>query len=225
MATLVELIAEACRLRLMRGLEELLEGGGYARVAGVDEVGRGALAGPVVAAAVIPGPAAWIPAVDDSKLLDPAEREHVAAELRRTALGWSIAVVPAEVIDRINILEASKRAMTAALRALDPAPDCAVIDAVRLRGLAFPCLPVIRGDQISYAVACASILAKVERDRMMTALDREFPHYGFASHKGYGVPEHLRVLAEYGPAPVHRLTFHPVLPRPGQGCPPDRGTA
>jgi ribonuclease HII len=213
MATLTGIIAEACRLRLMRGLEEFLESGGYARIAGVDEAGRGALAGPVVAAAVIPSPSAWIPGVDDSKLLTAEERRCLAFTIQQTASAWAVAAVAADTIDRINILEASRVAMTRALAALTPSPGCAIVDAVALRGLPFPCLPVIRGDRISYAVACASILAKVERDRMMTALDQQFPHYGFAGHKGYGAPEHLHALAEYGPAPVHRLSFRSVLPR------------
>jgi ribonuclease HII len=124
-----------------------------------------------------------------------------------------VASVPAKVIDRINILEASRLAMRQALARLTPPPDCAVVDAVALPGLGFPCLPVVRGDVISYAVACASIIAKVERDRLMVELGRRYPHYGFATHKGYGVPEHLQALAARGPCPEHRLTFQPVLPR------------
>lgn len=197
----------------MRGLEDSLSGCGYGRIAGVDEAGRGALAGPVVAAAVIAHPALAIPGVDDSKELGAAERERLAAEIRRTALAWAVVAVAADVIDRINILEATKRAMRTALARLDPAPDCALIDAVRLSGFAFPCLPVVRGDAISYAVACASILAKVERDRQMIEMGQLYPHYGFSVHKGYGVPEHREALAQYGPSPVHRLTFRTVVPR------------
>jgi ribonuclease HII len=106
--------------------------------------------------------------------------------------------------------------MGEALSRLRPAPDCAVVDAVRLSGFAFPCLPVIRGDCFSYAVACASIVAKVERDRMMVDLHRDYPQYGFAAHKGYSVPEHLDALVTYGPSPAHRLSFRPVLPREAQ---------
>lgn len=213
MATLAQVIAEACRLRLMRGLEEILAGAGYARVAGVDEAGRGALAGPVVAAAVIPDPSRVVPAVDDSKCLSPAERERLAGAVRHGALAYAVAAVSPATIDRVNILEASRLAMHRALAALRPRPDCVVVDAVALAGLGVPCLPVVRGDQISYAVACASILAKVERDRLMVELDRQLPQYGFAGHKGYGAPEHLQALREYGPSPVHRLTFRPVVPR------------
>ena len=210
---MLDLFAEAYRLRLMRGLEEWLAGCGYCRVAGVDEAGRGSLAGPVVAAAVIVNPFCSVPGVDDSKALTAAERERMAAAIRATAVASAVVAVPADVIDRINILEATRRAMRQAVAALQPEPDCLVVDAVALSGFRFPCLPLIRGDAVSYGVACASILAKTERDRMMSELDREYPAYGFALHKGYGVPEHLQALETYGPCPVHRLTYKPVLPR------------
>jgi ribonuclease HII len=210
---MLQLFLEAYRLRLLRGLEERLAHCGYSRVAGVDEVGRGCLAGPVVAAAVILKPGVLIPGIDDSKNLDARERERAAVRIREAALSHAIVPVPADVIDRINILQATRLAMRQALASLRPSPDCAVIDAVFLSDLAYPCLPMVRGDSVSYAVACASILAKVERDRMMVEMDRRYPAYGFASHKGYGVPEHLSALAAYGPTPIHRLTFHPVMPR------------
>ena len=142
-------------------------------VAGVDEVGRGSLAGPVVAAAVILDGRCLVPGVDDSKCLTAPERERAAEAIRRHAVAVTVAAVSPEIIDRINILEATRAAMGEALSRLRPAPDCAVVDAVRLSGFAFPCLPVIRGDCFSYAVACASIVAKVERDRMMVELGRE----------------------------------------------------
>jgi ribonuclease HII len=207
------LFAEAYRLRLLRSLEDQLEHCGFARIAGTDEAGRGALAGPVVAAAVILGSRWLVPGVDDSKCVAPPDRERMAEVIRRRAVAFAVAAVTPAVIDRVNILEASRQAMIQALQALAPQPDCAVVDAVTLRGLSFPCLPMVRGDAISYAVACASILAKVERDRLMVDLDRRYPQYGFAAHKGYGVPEHQLALAEYGPCPEHRLTFAPVLPR------------
>jgi ribonuclease HII len=210
---LTALIAEAYRLRLLRGLEEGLAQCGYARIAGVDEAGRGSLAGPVVAAAVVVDSRFAVPGVDDSKQLTAPERERLAAFIRRHALGFAVVAVDPDVIDRINILEATRRAMVEALCGIEPCPDCAVIDAVPLSGLRFPCFPVIRGDSISYAIASASILAKVERDRMMVELDRRYPQYGFAVHKGYGVPEHLAALRAYGPSPSHRLTYKPVLPR------------
>jgi ribonuclease HII len=210
---MADLFAEAYRLRLLRGLEDLLGQCGYCRIAGVDEAGRGSLAGPVVAGAVVVDLRSTVPGVDDSKCLSAPERERAAAAIRRTALAWATAEVEADVIDRVNILEASRRAMAIALSRLDPRPDCAVVDAVAIPGLGFPCLPVIRGDAISYAVACASILAKVARDRRMAELDGLYPQYGFAAHKGYSVPEHLEALAAYGPCPIHRLTYRPVVPR------------
>ena len=215
---MIELFLEAYRLHLLRGLEEGLARCGYGLIAGVDEVGRGSLAGPVVAAAVIVDTRRLVPGVDDSKCLTAPERERAAAAIRATAVATAVAEVSPEVIDRVNILEASRQAMCQALSRLDPAPDCAVVDAVRLSGFGFPCLPVIRGDCFSYAVACASIVAKVARDRMMVELDGTYPQYGFASHKGYCVPEHLEALSVYGPSPVHRLTFKPVLPRAEVRC-------
>lgn len=212
-AGIIDLFAEAYRLRLLRGLEELLSCCGFSRIAGVDEVGRGSLAGPVVAAAVIVNDRCLIPGVDDSKCLTAPERERAAEAIRRTCVASTVVAIPADVIDRVNILQATRQAMTQAVSALRPAPDCAVVDAVCLSGFGFPCLPLVRGDAVSYAVACASILAKVERDRMMDELHRDYPCYGFASHKGYGVPEHLQALETYGPSPVHRLTYRPVLPR------------
>jgi ribonuclease HII len=211
--TVVELFAEVYRLRLLTGVEDLLRQYGYLALAGVDEAGRGALAGPVVAAAVVVDPRRLVPGVDDSKQLSAAERERLARAVRETALAFSVAAVAPDIIDRINILEATRRAMRQALMGLRPRPDCAVVDAVALRGLPFPSLPLIRGDSVSYAVASASILAKVERDRLMAELDRDYPHYGFAEHKGYGVPVHLAALQTFGPSPVHRLTYRPVLPR------------
>jgi ribonuclease HII len=213
---MLDLFAEAYRLRLLRGLEDGLAGCGYCRVAGVDEAGRGSLAGPVVAAAVIVDPRCSLPGVDDSKCLTAPERERLAAAIRATAVACAVATVSADVIDRINILEATRRAMVQAAASLRPEPDCLVIDAVALSGFRCPCLPLIRGDSVSYGVACASILAKVERDRMMAELDRQYPEYGFAAHKGYSVPEHLQALETYGPCPVHRLTYRPVLPRIGE---------
>lgn len=210
---MIELFLEAYRLHLLRGLEEGLSRCGFGLIAGVDEVGRGSLAGPVVAAAVIVDGRCLVPGIDDSKCLTAQERERAAAAIRSSCIASAVAAVPPDVIDRVNILEASRQAMREALSRLRPAPDCAVIDATPLPGFSFPCLPVVRGDCFSYAVACASILAKVERDRMMVELDRDYPQYGFAAHKGYSVPEHLEALGVYGPCPIHRLTFKPVLPR------------
>lgn len=206
-------MAETYRLSLVRGLEERLRLAGFECLAGVDEVGRGCLAGPVVAAAVVMSADSAIPGVDDSKRVRPGERERLAAIIRRQALGCAVIAVDAEIIDRINILEATRRAMTEAIRSLPERPDMALIDAVRLDKAGCATVSVIRGDLLSYSIACASIVAKVERDRMMRELGGLYPQYGFAEHKGYAAPAHLAALSEYGPTPQHRLTFRSVLPR------------
>lgn len=207
------LIVEATRLWWLRGLEDRLEGLGFRRVAGVDEAGRGCLAGPVVAAAVVPSSEPPLFGVDDSKALAPERRRVLAEAIRASARGVAVTAVAPDDIDRINILEATRVAMRRALASLAPPADCAIVDAVSLPGAAIPCLALVRGDCIAYAVACASIVAKVERDRLMDELDERFPHYGFARHKGYGAPDHLEALERYGPSPVHRLSFRSVVPR------------
>ncbi len=219
--TTLELCCEVYRLGLMRGLEDRLQQSGFAKVAGVDEAGRGCLAGPVVAAAVIPHPDRLVPGADDSKRLSPEVRTRLAAAIRETALAVAVVAVAAEVIDRINILQATRLAMRQAVGSLTVRPDAVVVDAVTLDDLEpaqsprrpLPSLAIVKADAWSYAVACASIVAEVERDRMLVDFDREFPCYGFARHKGYGAPDHLEALAKYGPSPLHRLTFRSVLPR------------
>jgi ribonuclease HII len=211
--TIWELCCEVFRLDLMRRLEGTLAQAGFRAVAGVDEAGRGCLAGPVVAAAVIPDPERLVPGVDDSKKLSCESRTRLAAEIRDTARAWAVAEIDAGTIDRVNILRATRLAMRRALADLAPHPDCVVTDAVTLPGVDAPCLPVVKGDAWSYAVACASILAKDARDRRMSDLDRDYPQYGFARHKGYGAPEHVAAIARFGPSPLHRLTFSAVVPR------------
>ncbi len=213
--SLVLLGVESFRLRLVAGLESEFGCAGYQRIAGVDEAGRGCLAGPVVAAAVVPHPESLIPGVTDSKLVGPAKRGVLAERIRTTALCWSVVAVAPRVIDRVNILEATKQAMRQALMNLRPRPEMALVDAVPLEVPGLLCLSLVRGDYISYAIGAASILAKVARDRIMTELDTEYPHYGFASHKGYAAPGHLEALREYGPTCEHRLTFRSVLPAIG----------
>ena len=175
----------------------------------------------MVAAAVIPDPDRLIPGADDSKRLSPEARTRLAAAIRETAIAFAVVAVPAEIIDRINILAATRLAMRQALGQLAVRPDAVVVDAVTLQDLELPgpsqpvppCLALVKADAWSYAVACASIVAKDARDRMLLELDREYPCYGFARHKGYGAPDHLQALARYGPSPLHRLTFRSVLPR------------
>lgn len=206
-------MAETYRLSLVRGFEVRLRLAGFERIAGVDEVGRGCLAGPVVAAAVVMPPESAIPGVDDSKRLNASGREELARLVRREALAIEVASVGAATIDRINILEATRTAMSEALWALSVRPDVALIDAVRVNEAPCPTMAVIRGDLLSYSIACASIVAKVERDRAMREMGKIYPQYGFGDHKGYSARAHLEALREYGPTPEHRLTFRSVLPR------------
>jgi len=180
------------------------------RVAGVDEAGRGPLAGPVVAAAVILDPGRPIAGLDDSKRLAPAERERLAGQIRRRALAWAVGRAEAEEIDRLNILQATFLAMRRAVAALDPAPDYALVDGNRWPGLPCPGEPVVGGDGKVAAIAAASILAKTVRDAEMASLDRRYPGYGFAAHKGYPTPAHLEALRRLGPCPEHRRSFAPV---------------
>jgi ribonuclease HII len=178
-------------------------------VAGVDEAGRGALAGPVVAAAVIMPADPSLPHVTDSKLLPPEAREQLAVEIRQVAVAWAVAALPPTVIDEINILQATRRAMHEALRALQPRPSLAFIDGYPLPGCDFPQRNFISGDRQCYCIAAASILAKSLRDQMMVDLHRQYPAYGFAGHKGYGAAAHLAALRCHGPSPAHRLSFAP----------------
>ena len=182
---------------------------GHRRIAGLDEVGRGALFGPVLAAAVILDPADRIRGLRDSKQLSPKRREQLATEIRRRALAWSVASVDAAEIDRINILQASRLAMSKAVLALSPPPDLLLVDALRL-DLIIPQVSIIRGDALSISIAAASILAKVARDAMMREWDGQFPQYGLASNKGYPTAEHRASLREFGPSPLHRRSYAPV---------------
>lgn len=213
MPAIGRLFAELRRLELMGELEQRLARAGFASVAGVDEAGRGSLAGPVVAAAVIPDPRLPIPAVDDSKRLPAALRERLAETIRSTARAWAVVEVSAVQIDASDILRATRAAMLQAVRRLDPTPHAVVSDAVPLPELGLPALALVKGDALCFAVACASILAKQHRDRRLAELDAEFPQYGFARHKGYAAEEHLAALARYGPSRVHRLSFGRVVPR------------
>jgi len=205
----------AAKLRLLKRLkctthyEREVWKAGARLVAGVDEVGRGSLFGPVVAAAVILDPAYRIRGLRDSKLL-PAERRVVLAErIREHAIAWSIAAVDAARIDQINIYHASRLAMLEAVSQLAPAPDHLLIDALRI-DFGCPQTPIIHGDALSASIAAASIIAKVERDRMIREWDPVFPIYGLASNKGYYTRKHVSALRQYGPSPLHRQSFEPV---------------
>ena len=187
--------------------ERHLHGLGCKRVAGVDEAGRGPLAGPVVAAAVVFRPGTEIPGVDDSKKLSPVRREELYAIITREALGYGVGVVDHKTIDRVNILNATFDAMHQALGQLFIRPDHVLVDGNRFKSLEYSFTTIVDGDARCFSIAAASIIAKVWRDRLMVEFDKLYPGYGFARHKGYGTPQHLRALAELGASPIHRLTF------------------
>jgi len=179
-------------------------------VAGVDEAGRGPLAGPVYAAAVILDPQRPIPGLADSKTLSPRRRESLAGQIRARALAWSIAPAGVEEIDRVNILHATMAAMARAVEGLSVTPGEVLVDGNRLPPLRLPARAIVRGDALEAAISAASILAKTARDAHMLQLHEMFPDYGFDRHKGYPTAEHLAVLARLGPTPEHRRSFAPV---------------
>ena len=187
---------------------------GFQRVAGVDEVGRGALFGPVYAAAVILSPIRPIRGLRDSKILPPERRETLAERIRERAVAWAVAAADAFEIDRINIYQASRLAMRRAVEKLRPVPDYLLIDALEIDFPA-PQRALIHGDALSQCIAAASILAKVERDACMREWDRVFPHFGLKNHKGYSTDEHWKALENHGPTPLHRFSFWPVR----ENCP------
>jgi ribonuclease HII len=209
----------AVKLRLLKKLrctlryEKKAWASGAVMVAGVDEVGRGSLFGPVVAAAVILERGYRIRGLRDSKLLLPERREQLAPRIREHAVAWAVAAVDAARIDQINIYHASRLAMREAVMRLQPAADHLLIDAMKV-DCELPQRAIIHGDALSASIAAASILAKVERDRMMCEWDAVFPEYGLASHKGYSTPQHLAALLEHGPTPLHRQSFAPVWNHP-----------
>ena len=183
---------------------------GAIRIAGLDEVGRGPLFGPVVAAAVILAPRCRLQGLTDSKKLSEKKRDEFELLIRANAVAWAVAAVDVETIDRINIRRASLLAMRLAVEQLALSPDYLLIDGIDTIDWPCPQQSVIQGDAISLSIAAASVLAKVHRDRMLVELDSQFPGYGLASHKGYGCPQHLDALARLGPTPLHRKSFSPV---------------
>jgi len=180
-------------------------------IAGVDEAGRGPLAGPVVAAAVILNPQRRVRGLRDSKVMTPEQREEVAVNIRAKAIAWAVAASDVGEIDSLNILRATLLAMRRAVEALTVQPIEALIDGDHCPELTCPVYAIVKGDRDVPAISAASIIAKTTRDAMLVALDREYPMYGFARHKGYGTPEHLAALDLHGPCPHHRKSFAPVL--------------
>jgi ribonuclease HII len=190
-----------------RRLENEIRRTGVRFVAGVDEVGRGCLAGPVMAGAVVLHPDRLVSGIADSKLLTSAERERLFDQIVRSALSWTVTSVDAADIDRLNIHRASLQAMRDAVLALAPAPEFVLVDGFKIPGLVIPQRAVIGGDRRSSAIAAASILAKVTRDRLMASLHADDPRYGFDQHKGYATRQHLDAVARFGYSSVHRRTF------------------
>jgi len=193
--------------------EKRLEAEGYQLIAGIDEAGRGSLAGPVVAAAVIlPGNvnAPWLDEVRDSKMLSSAKRELLFHHIHEVAISVGIGVVPHEVIDARGIVKATQLAMKLAIDQLSPPPESLLIDHMRLPEVSLPQKGIPNGDSLCFSIACASIMAKVARDQLMIKLDKIYPGYGLAQHKGYGTEEHLLCLRRLGPSFIHRQSFKPV---------------
>ena len=185
---------------------------GFRFVAGVDEVGRGCLAGAVVAAACVLDLSKPLPAgLNDSKKLSAKRRETIAAELKKIAVCYSIGQVEADEIDRINILQATKKAMRLAIENLQPPADFLLIDALELKEIKLPQKAIIKGDAVSASIAAASIIAKTYRDDLMTELDQIYPHYGFAKHAGYGTKSHFAAIRQHGACAIHRKSFRGVM--------------
>ena len=193
--------------------ERKLKALGYRFIAGIDEVGRGSLAGPVVAAAVILPcriKAGWLKQVKDSKLLTPTKREYLFKRILKIAISVGVGEVSYESIDAQGIVRATKLAMKLAIERLSPSPEFLLIDYLLLREVPLPQKGIVNGDSLCFSIACASIIAKVSRDRLMVELDSSYPGYGLAQHKGYCTKEHVANLQRLGPSPIHRRSFHPV---------------
>lgn len=199
--------AEIERLEKMLLYEKQATEEGFQFIAGVDEAGRGPLAGPVVAAAVILPGGVLIEGVNDSKKLTAAQREKLFDEIKEKSLAYGICAADEKCVDEINILNATKKAMTEAIAQLKPSPDCILLDAVKLENIKTKQVPIIKGDSLSLSIAAASILAKVTRDRLLVEYDSKYPQYGFSVHKGYGTPQHISAIKKYGICPIHRVSF------------------
>jgi ribonuclease HII len=198
--------------------ERILTRQGYPLITGVDEAGRGPLAGPVVIAAVMLPLNHYLPFLNDSKKLSPKQRENLYIAIKQAAVAVNHIVVDVDKIDSLNIYQATIRGMYQAIAGLKPFPQAALIDAVPLPKLAILSTSLIGGDAISASIAAASIIAKVERDHLMEKMDQKYPQYGFAKHKGYGTADHIRAIRKYGPCPIHRRSFEPIKSWEGTHC-------
>ena len=211
---------ERQRIRAMWEYEKSAKEKGYQWIAGTDEVGRGPLAGPVVAAAVILPENADLPGINDSKKLSEKQREYLDTLIKEQAVAWTIASLNENEIDQLNILEASRLAMKNAVSGLSQPADFVLVDGLANPRIALPSEAIVKGDSRSISIAAASIIAKVYRDRLMDEYDKLYPGYGFAANKGYPTEEHLKGVTEQGPCPIHRMTFRP-LSEMNEGRPPE----
>ena len=201
---------ERQRIDELKKYEYLAYQEGYEYIAGIDEAGRGPIAGPVTAAAVILPADFCIAEVDDSKKISEKKRTKLAQEIKKGAISWAVAYVLPGYIEKMNILNATRKAMVLAVKSLAKSPDLLFIDALKLPELNIEQRPMIKGDQLSISIACASIIAKVERDKMMASFDLLYPGYSLAKNKGYATREHLAALTKKGPSAIHRANFEPI---------------
>lgn len=207
---------EKVRLLAMSVYEKQAYNEGCQFIAGIDEVGRGPLAGPVAAAAVILPPGFFLPGINDSKKISARLRTELVSDIKRQAVAWAVGFVFPPHLDKVNILNATREAMAAAVLELQVKPDLLLIDAVKIPDIHIRQQSIIKGDSLSISIACASILAKVERDESMQAYDGLYPGYGFARHKGYATREHMEALTRLGPSPIHRRSFEPIKTMVGE---------
>ncbi|MCQ1528019.1 ribonuclease HII [Lutispora saccharofermentans] len=198
---------EKARLEKMWEYERICCDNGFKLIAGLDEAGRGPLAGPVVAAAVILNRNVVIPGINDSKKLSEAKREYLYDEIKDKAVSVGLGIVDEKTIDEINILQATLMAMRIAIENLSIKPDYLLVDAERINYVKIPQLAIVKGDSLSISISAASIIAKVERDRILTSYDKEYPEYGFGKHKGYGTKQHMDCIRKFGLLPIHRRSF------------------
>ena len=199
---------EEARLKQLKEYENKLHGTGLTYIAGIDEAGRGPLAGPVTVGAVIMKPDSFIEGVNDSKKVSETKREKLYEQITTEAIAWSVGIVDENEIDELNILNATKKALTLAIEDLKTKPDRILVDALeRIDTKGIPYTSIIKGDAKIYSISCASIIAKVTRDRIMRKYDEKYPEYEFAKHKGYGTAAHIEAIKKYGPCPIHRKSF------------------
>jgi len=199
---------EKARLNILKQYENQLYASGIEYICGIDEAGRGPLAGPVVVAAVIMPKDSMLEHVNDSKKVTPKRREVLYEQITNEAIAWGVGIIDHETIDKINILEATKLGLTTALKDLKVKPNLILVDALKdINTLGIPYKSIIKGDAKEYSIACASIIAKVTRDRIMQKFDKIYPEYGFEKHKGYGTADHIKAIKQYGPCDIHRKTF------------------